>query len=373
MVAQQLNQAAAEAGSWYEPLSKAAQNLLASLGPALDVLKSVNDLRNAIATWTNEVKGKVAARIGVLVSVLGMVAQQLNEAASQAGDWYDPLTKAAQNFLASLGPALDILKSVNDLRNAIATWTNDVKGKVAARIMVLVAVLGMVAQQLNAAAETAGSWYDPLTEAAQKFLASIGPALDILKATNDLRNAIATWTNEVKGKVAARIAVLVSVLGMVAQQLNAAAEQAGSWYDPLSEAAQQFLASIGPALDILKATNDLRNAIAVWTDEVKGRIGPRLSVLVSVLGMVAQARSDVEAGTAARLALDQDQQDRDGDQDQRDLCRALAVAQPVPGPVDRRRKGVDAVILHGAEVGQGLEKRQHHAGDDPGAGIGRIH
>ena len=82
------------------------------------------------------------------------------------------------------------------------------------------------------------------------------------------------------------------------------------------------------------------------------------------LGVVTQGCHDVEAGMPARLALDYDQQYRDGDQDQRDLGRALAVAQPIPGPVDRRREGMDAVVLHGAEIGQSLEKCQHHAGCD---------
>ena len=58
----------------------------------------------------------------------------------------------------------------------------------------------------------------------------------------------------------------------------------------------------------------------------------------------------------------------DGDQDQRDLRRALAVAEAVPGPIDRRREGLHAVILDGAEIGERLEERQRNAGGDRPAG-----
>ena len=84
------------------------------------------------------------------------------------------------------------------------------------------------------------------------------------------------------------------------------------------------------------------------------------------IALVAQVRGDVEAGAAARMALDQDQEAGDGDQDERDLRGALAIAEPVPGPIDRRRQRLHAVILDGAEIGERLEERQHHAGGDGG-------
>ena len=56
----------------------------------------------------------------------------------------------------------------------------------------------------------------------------------------------------------------------------------------------------------------------------------------------------------------------DGDQDKRDLRGALAIAQPVPGPIDRRRQRLHAVILDGAEIGERLQERQHHAGGNGG-------
>ena len=84
------------------------------------------------------------------------------------------------------------------------------------------------------------------------------------------------------------------------------------------------------------------------------------------IALVAQVRGDVEAGAAARTALDQDQEAGDGDQDERDLRGALAIAEPVPGPIDRRRQRLHAVILDGAEIGERLEQRQHHAGGDGG-------
>ena len=72
----------------------------------------------------------------------------------------------------------------------------------------------------------------------------------------------------------------------------------------------------------------------------------------------------MEAGASARAALDEDQERGDGDQDQGDLRRALAISEPVPGAVDRRRECMDAVVLHRSKVGERLEEGQHGAGRD---------
>ncbi len=64
------------------------------------------------------------------------------------------------------------------------------------------------------------------------------------------------------------------------------------------------------------------------------------------------------------MPFQQDQPDRDGDQHERDLRRALAISHAVPGPVDRRRESVDAVILDGAEIGERLQQGERRAGRD---------
>ena len=85
------------------------------------------------------------------------------------------------------------------------------------------------------------------------------------------------------------------------------------------------------------------------------------------IAAVTQVGGDMEAGTATRMTFDQNQQCGDGDQHQRDLRGALAVSQTVPGPVDRGREGLHAVILDSAEVSERFEQRQRHASGDGGA------
>ena len=81
-------------------------------------------------------------------------------------------------------------------------------------------------------------------------------------------------------------------------------------------------------------------------------------------GAMAEVGGDGEAGATAGMPFQQDQPDRDGDQHERDLRRALAISHAVPGPVDRRRESVDAVILDGAEIGERLQQGERRAGRD---------
>ena len=286
-VAVLLNQAASEAGRWQQPLSEAAQNFVKALGPAMEILDKTLDFRNALGTWEQDLKGKVERRIDVLISIMGTIAVKLNRAADEAKGWLKPLTDAAANFLAAIGPAIDALRNVLDLRNALGEWSHAVDFKVEKRIDVLISMLGTIAVKLNKAADEAKGWLKPLTEAARNFLAAIGPALDVLRNVLDLRNVLGEWSHAVDFKVEARLDVLISIMGFITAKMNEAAAEAGRWGDPLSEAADNFIKAIGPALDALKSTLDLRNALKEWAEITDEEINARLDELIRVLGDVA--------------------------------------------------------------------------------------
>ena len=283
-----LNKAADDTDGWIVPLTKLSQSFIGSLGNLLNIVKAANSLRNALEKWTDEVKGKIVARVDVLVQVLGIVTERLNAATEEVGGWLTPLTKLSQDFLASLGRVVSIVSSVAGLREKLEEWTDEIKGKVIGRIDVLVQILGIITERLNLAANDVDGWLQPLSELAKGFLASLSGVVAILNPVIGFRNALAEWTDEVKNKIPARVDVLIQSLGIITERFNLAVDQIDGWLMPLGKAAQLFKDSLGNVVDILQTAHGFRNALEEWTDEVKDKIVGRVDVLISTLGIVAE-------------------------------------------------------------------------------------
>ena len=84
--------------------------------------------------------------------------------------------------------------------------------------------------------------------------------------------------------------------------------------------------------------------------------------------MMAQVGRDGESRPAARMAFQQDENGRDGNQCQRDLRGTFAISHAVPGSIDRRREGVNAVVLDGPEIGECFKQGECRACCDSRAG-----
>jgi len=286
-IAQLLNTAAEEAVHWVEPLSDAAQAFVESFSATLAILVSVHDFRNALSDWKDLTLTEIWLDIHQLLDVLDAIAQLLNTAAEEAVHWVEPLSDAAQAFVESFSAVLGILQTTFAFRQALADWSDEVKGKIWLRIEVLVAVLGLIALALNKVADEVAGWAQPLSEAAAAFVASLPPAVSLLQSAFAFRQVLADWSDEVKGKVQIRIETLVAVLGIIASTLNEAADKVTGWIKPLSDTAKAFIESVGAAVGVLQSAQVFREALGDWSDEMKNKVADRVAVLISVLGIIA--------------------------------------------------------------------------------------
>jgi len=280
MVVTEMNRIAQEGPA----LTEAAQILAKAFPDVTKALEAANELRNSLSDWTDEVKNKVAARVAVLASVIGIVSVEMNRVAQDSGT---QLSDAAARLAVAIPPAIEAMQDASKLRNALADWTSDVRGQAAARIAVLASVISLVSVELNRVAQDSGT---QLSDAAAKLAAAIPPAIAAMVEVNELRNALETWSQEVPGRVAGRVAVLGAVISLVSVELNRLANDHGN---QLTDSAVRLSQAIPPAIKAMQDAHALRNALADWTDEVKGKVEARVAVLGAVIGLTGQTINEV--------------------------------------------------------------------------------
>lgn len=230
----------------------------------LQALQAALDFRNLLADWTDDVKGKVAARIEVLGAVIMMIVTEMNRIAQEGPS----LTDAAQALAKALPDAAQAFEAAHDLRESLSEWTQDVKGLVADRIAVLGAVISIVTTEINRVAQG-----QTLTTDAQALAGGIKAAIEAMKAAGDLREQLIGWGGSMAGTIGARIEVLGAVIGLVAVTFNRLARE----WDNIrpTQDAKKLVDGLKAIIEVMGEAASLRQQLVDWAQEnIGGGIQP---------------------------------------------------------------------------------------------------
>ena len=260
------------------------------VGEASEVVKLLTDVFNFGSLLSGGMGGIPTGAVDSLIIFLESILDAFRQI---VGTYGDKLKAAAQDVADSLGPALKVLADAVTLQNALSDMASveDVRGK----INDLMLVVEIVIIEFQKIAVTYGK---KLQDVTKELVDSIGPAFKLLMDALTLRNALADWNQDVVGLVRDRIAVLASVIGIVAQEFNRIAGWAGT---KLSEDAMKLAESMPVVIAAFKAAHELRQALEEWTDDVKGTVAARIEVLGSVIALTAQRFNEISEWSGTQL------------------------------------------------------------------------